>query len=193
MRCIYLFALCCAILMMPAVSSAQNDVASIEKNSSKIDSTTKGVADTAAKVNVDTAVVATPMNCYKQYVDYFTQLGAKPVTDGMQPIVVAFKSKESCHCFMGRVQVTGGKIVAPLYVQTEAGEYKTFAELSPNKKMDPEFLAAVGDDLWSITNGMSVVLQTTDREYGRVFFYKALNNNKAMMNKEAPAPADLVK
>jgi len=185
MRYIYLLFLCCAILIVPAVSSAQNDTASIKKDSSKI--------DTVSKLNVDTAVVATPMNCYKQYVDYFTELGAKPVTDGMQPIVLAFKSKESCHCFMGRVQVTGGKIVAPLYVQTEGGEYKTFSELSPNIKLDPEFLEAVGNDLWSITNGMSVVFQTTEKAYGRVFFYKSLNKSKGVMNKEAPSPADLVK
>lgn len=191
MRYIYLLALCFAILMMPQVGSAQNDTASIKKDSSLIDSSAKELVDSAAKVN-DTAVVSTPMNCYKQYVDYFTELGAKPVADGMQPIVMAFKTKESCHCFMGRVQVTGGKIKAPLYVQTEGGDYKTFAEISPNKKMDPEFLAAVGDDLWSISNGMSVVFHTTDDEYGRVFFYKALNKNKGM-NKEAPSPADLVK
>ena len=185
MRYIYLLFLCCAILIVPAVSSAQNDTVSIKKDSSKI--------DTVSKLNVDTAVVATPMNCYKQYVDYFTELGAKPVTDGMQPIVLAFKSKESCHCFMGRVQVTGGKIVAPLYVQTEGGEYKTFSELSPNIKLDPEFLEAVGNDLWSIANGMSVVFQTTEKAYGRVFFYKSLNKSKGVMNKEAPSPADLVK
>ena len=186
-----------AILMMsimPVIALAQDNAATKKDTAATKIDTAKVVTDTlaAAKINVDTAVVSTPMNCYKQYVDYFTELGAKPVTDGMQPVVVAFKAKESCHCFMGRVQVTGGKIKAPVYVQTEGGEYKTFAELTPDKKMDPDFLAAVGEDLWSISNGMSVVFQTTEKEYGRVFFYKSLNKNKAM-NKEAPSPADLLK
>jgi len=130
------------------------------------------------------------MNCYKQYLDYFTELGAKPVTDGMQLVVIAFKKKESCHCFMGRVEVVGGKIKTPLYVQSEGGDYKSFGDLG--KKLNPEFLSAVGDGLWNISNGMSVVFQTTDDEYGRLFFYKFLNKNK-QMNKEAPSPSELLK
>ena len=187
MKYIYSFSVIFIMTIVPVIASAQDTTAA------KIDSAAAVTTDTAAvKINVDTAVTSTPMNCYKQYFDYFTERGAKPVTDGMQSVVVAFKSKESCHCYMGRVQVTGGKIKAPVYVQTEGGEYKTFAELTPDKKMDPEFLAAVGDDLWSITNGMSVVFQTTDKEYGRVFFYKFVNKDKSM-SKEAPSPSDLLK
>jgi len=191
------------ISAMPAIAFAQQDTASsskIDSASSKKDTLTKSVMDTtvkvspdtvaAVKINVDTAVVAVPMNCYKQYVDYFTELGTKPVSDGMQLVVFAYKKKESCNCLMGRVEVSGGKIKAPLYIQTEGGDYKTFAELG--KKLDPDFIAAVGDGLWTITNGMSVVFQTTDQEYGRVFFYKFLNKNKGM-SKEAPSPADLLK
>ena len=125
---------------------------------------------------MDTAVVALPMNCYKQWLDFFAELGTKPVTDGMQEVVIAFKSKESCHCLMGRVEVSGGKLKAPLFVQTEGGDYKTFAAMG--KKLDPDFIAAQGDGLWTITNGMSVLFQTVDQEYGRVFFYKSLNKNK---------------
>jgi hypothetical protein len=103
----------------------------------------------------------------------------------MQLVVIAFKKKESCHCLMGRVEVVGGKIKSPLYVQTEGGEYKSFNELG--KKLDPEFVTIQGDGLWQITNGMSVVFQTTDQEYGRIFFYKFLNKNKNM-HKEALPP-----
>jgi len=199
----YLFAVIFIISMAPIIASAQIDTTKAKKDTltkSVIDTTTKSVIDTtvkvapdtaaAVKVNVDTAVVAVPMNCYKQYLDYFTELGSKPVTDGMQLVVIAFKKKESCNCLMGRVQVTGGKIKSPVYVQTEGGEYKSFADLG--RKLDPDFVAAVGDGLWSITNGMSVVFQTTDEEYGRLFFYKFLNKNKGMA-KEAPSPADLLK
>ena len=73
---------------------------------------------------------------------------------------------------MGKVEVVGGKIKAPVYVETEGGDFKTFTALG--KKLDQEFLAVQGDGLWSISNGMSVVFQTTDNEYGRIFFYKFL-------------------
>jgi len=189
MKIFNLFLLICMISVIPGVASAQTDTTA----KPKIDSTFKAVVDTAAPVKekADTAsIIATPMNCYKQYVDYFAELGTRPVTDGMQLVVIAFKKKESCNCFMGRVEVVGGKIKAPVYVQTEGGEYKSFPEIG--KRLDPEFVATLGDGLWTITNGMSVVFQTTDMEYGRLFFYKFLNKNK-QMKKEAPSPADLVK
>jgi len=137
----------------------------------------------------DTSVIAVPMNCYKQWFDYFTELGGKPVPDGTHMVVIAFKSKESCHCYMGKVEVINGKIKAPVLVQTEGGDFKSFTSLG--KKLDEDFLAVVGDGLWEITNGMSVVFQTTDKEYGRVFFYKSLNKNKEM-SKEAPSPSELL-
>jgi len=193
MKYIFCVAVLVMIAMLPFVASAQTDTTVKPKiDSTRKDTTYKTVSDTAAvaKLNVDTAVTAVPMNCYKQYVDYFSELGAKPVTDGMQLVVIAFKKKESCHCFMGRVEVSGGKIKAPLYVQTEGGEYKSFTDLG--KKLDPDFVITVGNDLWTISNGMSVVFQTADQEYGRLFFYKFLNKNK-QMHKEAPSPADLLK
>ena len=190
-----LFAVLLTFSITPIIAVGQSDTTAPKKDTTaaiKMDSTLKTPPDTAAavKVNVDTAVVAIPMNCYKQYLDYFTELGAKPVTDGMQLVVIAFKKKESCHCFMGRVEVVGGKIKTPLYVQSEGGDYKSFGDLG--KKLNPEFLSAVGDGLWNISNGMSVVFQTTDDEYGRLFFYKFLNKNK-QMNKEAPSPSELLK
>ena len=195
MKYAYLFAILFTFSITPIIAVGQSDTTAPKKDTTaaiKMDSTLKTPPDTAAavKVNVDTAVVAIPMNCYKQYLDYFTELGAKPVTDGMQLVVIAFKKKESCHCFMGRVEVVGGKIKTPLYVQSEGGDYKSFGDLG--KKLNPEFLSAVGDGLWNISNGMSVVFQTTDDEYGRLFFYKFLNKNK-QMNKEAPSPSELLK
>ena len=146
--------------------------------------------DTVAIKKADSAIViATPMNCYKQWLDAVAERGVKPVTDGTQEVVIAFKSKESCHCYLGKVEVVGGKMKAPLYVQTEGGDYKTFVAMG--KKLDPEFLAVQGDALWQITNGMSVLFQTIDQEYGRVFFYKSINKNK-QANKEAPSPSDLL-
>jgi len=184
------------ISLMPLIVSAQADTTAKAKTDTTIKApvdSVKATVDTAAaeKPKVDSVSIAsTPMNCYKQYVDYFTELGARPVTDGMQLVVIAFKSKDNTSCFMGRVEVAGGKIKSPVFIQTEGGTYKSFSELG--KKLDPDFVAAVGDGLWAITNGMSVVFQTTEQEYGRLFFYKFLNKNKGM-NKEAPSPADLLK
>jgi hypothetical protein len=182
------------MLTLPFIAQAQNDSTALKNDSTSSavkDSSTKPAADTTTiAFKADTASLAIPMNCYKEWFDYFTELGAKPVTDGIQMIVIAFKSKESCHCYMGKVEVSGGKIKTPLYVQTEGGDFKTFTALG--KKLDPEFVSTQGDGLWQIGNGMSVVFQTTDQEYGRIFFYKFLNKNKQMI-KEAPSPSDLLK
>ena len=189
------FVLVCFMFLAPLVSTAQ-----VDSSLTKTDSLAKPPVDTSAKVVAaatvavkpvgDTAVMAVPMNCYKQWIDYFSELGSKPVTDGTQLIVIAFKSKESCHCYMGKVDVLDGKIRTPVYVQTEGGDYKTFTALGKN--LDTEFISAQGAGLWSISNGMSVVFQTTEAEYGRIFFYKFLNKNKQMI-KEAPSPSDLLK
>src|SRR5215204_1211565 len=108
------------ILAVPVVASAQVDTTLAKKDSSMVstaDSMTKQIAvDTTSKA--DTAVIAIPMNCYKQWIDYFAELGAKPLKDGTHPVVIAFKSKESCHCFMGKVEVVGGKIKVPVYIET---------------------------------------------------------------------------
>ena len=191
------------ISAMPVIALAQADTTRVKKAADS--ASLKNVADSATKViTVDTvavkdtvvikkadtvSIVATPMNCYKQWLDVFAERGVKPLTDGMQEVVIAFKSKESCHCYLGRVEISGGKLKAPLFVQTEGGEYKTF--LAMGKKLDEDFITAQGDGLWNVTNGMSVLFQTVDHEYGRVFFYKSLNKNK-QANKEAPSPSDLL-
>jgi len=190
------------ISCLPVIALAQADATSAKKadsassmvkNETAIASQYIPVDTAAIKKTADTAtaiVVAVPMNCYKQWMDAFGERGVKPVTDGTQEVVIAFKSKESCHCYLGKVEVSGGKIKAPLYVQTEGGDYKTFVAMG--KKLDPEFITVQGDGIWSITNGMSVLFQTVDQEYGRIFFYKSLNKNK-QANKEAPSPSDLLK
>ena len=179
------------ILIVPCIAPAQTD-SSASVMVTKSDSVYHPIPDTTAPVikNVDTTMAAVPMNCYKQWHDYFTELGTKPLTDGIHPVVIAFKTKESCHCYMGKAEVAGGKLKFPLQVETEGGTYKTFTEIG--KKLDAEFLAVQGDGLYNIANGMSVVFQTTDNEYGRIFFYKSLNKNK-QMSKEAPSPSELLK
>lgn len=49
----------------------------------------------------------------------------------------------------------------------------TINHLLFGRKLDPDFVAAVGEGLWTITNGMSVVFQTTDQE----LIWKAISLN----------------
>src|SRR4051812_21033452 len=130
MKHINLFSVICLFSIGPIIASAQVDstkakmdtmAKKIDTMANKIDTMHKPVADTTKVVAAmaDTAVISVPMNCYKQWIDYFTELGSKPVPDGTQMIVIAFKNKESCHCYMGKVDVVGGKIKTPVYVETE--------------------------------------------------------------------------
>jgi hypothetical protein len=184
------------ISAIPNICLAQSDTANAIKPTANVNTDsamakTETPVDTVAIKKVDSSsVVATPTNCYKQWMDAFAERKAKPVTDGTHEVVIAFKSKESCRCFLGKVEIAEGKIKAPLYVQTEGGDYKTFVAMG--KKLDLDFVSVQGEALWQVTNGMSVLFQTVEQEYGRVFFYKSLNKNKDA-NKDAPSPADLLK
>jgi len=74
-----------SFLIVPVIASAQTDTAAVMKDTTamKMDTASKAAVDTAVKKEMaDTAVMAAiPMNCYKQWHDYFTELGAKPKID----------------------------------------------------------------------------------------------------------------
>jgi len=178
-----LFPLFAIICLFPLAGFSQTD--STKVDSVKTDNY-KSIIDTSQTA----PVAAVPTNCYNTWYDFMRSRGTKPVTDGMQEVVVSFKSGDNCVCLMGRVEVSGGKIKAPLYIQTEDGNYKPVAELG--KKMDAEFLASMGAELWTISNGMSVLFRTATQEYGRLFFYKFVNKGGSSY-KEAPGPSELIK
>ena len=181
------------LVFLPCIASGQVDTTTKKVDSTKkiMDSAVKPMHDTTTvKKTADTTVITTPTNCYKEWYDTFRNRGARTVTDGTQEVVIAFKSGESCHCFMGKVDVAGGKIKPPLYIQLENGEYKTFSALG--RKLDMEFVNDVGDQLWNITDGMSILFRTSSQENGRLFFYKFLNRH-AQANKVAPTPSELIK
>jgi hypothetical protein len=72
----------------------------------KPDTTHPPVIDTV-KVVIDTIV---KKDCYTEYYEIMRTRGAKPVTDGMQQVVIAFKSPDgSCLCFMGQNRGTGSQ------------------------------------------------------------------------------------
>src|SRR5436190_3983853 len=104
----------CMMLLLSIFASAQDTTAA------KHDTVTakQPAIDTTVK-KTDSAATAVATNCYRQWYDVFSARGAKPVTDGTQEVVITFKSGETSHCFMGKVEVAGGKIKPPLYVQSE--------------------------------------------------------------------------
>ena len=155
------------------------DSAVIKHDSTKVD-TIRVVVDTVVK-----------KDCYNEYYDIMKTKGAKHVTDGMQQVVITLRGPEGCRCFLGQVEVVGGKIRPPLQFQQDDGQYRPVTTLG--KKLEPAFVATMTpDELYSIKDGMSVVFRTSDQEYGRLFFYKFVNKGTAA-NKVAPSAAELMK
>jgi hypothetical protein len=178
------FILVIACLILPFLVQGQ-----VDTNSKHVADTTVKPVDTAKKMADTAGVAKVPQNCYTKWYDYMSTHGAKAVADGMQQVVIAVRSGESCHCYMGKIEIAGGRIKAPLYIQEESGQYKTSAELG--KKLDPEFVTTMGADLWKIVDGMSSLFRTTDQEYGRLFFYE-FANKQGGVKKEAPSPEELM-
>lgn len=140
---------------------------------------------------VDTAVIVTPKDCYQEWYEKMRARGANPVTDGMHPVVITLKSESSGVCMMGKIQVTNGKIVPPLMVQQEDGEY--IAANLMGKKLDPGFTGTMSaDELYTVTDGMSILFRTASQEYGRLLFYTFAKKDKTA-NKVAPSPDELIK
>jgi hypothetical protein len=177
------------------VAVVKVDTAKLAADSAKLAAEAAALAalreDSIKKVKADSLAALAKKDCYQAWYEVMRARGAKPVTDGMQQIVIALKDTVNCNCFMGQVEVAGGKIKPPLYVQQENGEYRPITVMG--KKIEPAFAAAMGEDqLHSISEGMSIVFRTTDNEYGRIFFYKFVNKS-AQSNKTAPSPTDLIK
>ena len=164
------------------------------KDSTKVpaDSTVAAVTDSIAKPQTtDTAVMVAVKDCFQEWYEKFRTRGAKPVTDGTHPVIITLKSEEAAVCLVGQVQVANGKIVPPLLVQQEDGEFKPFNTVG--KKLDPVFASSMTEDqLLGITDGMSILLRTNNQEYGRIIFYTFANKGGKAI-KTAPNPGELIK
>lgn len=137
------------------------------------------------------AKAAPPKDCFREWLDLFRDRGGKPVPDGTQEVIITLRRSDKSLCYMGKIDVVGGKMKLPLWVQKDDGTFETFA--ATGKKLDPEFQATTSEeDLLAITDGMSISFRTNEQEYGRLFFYKFLND-KPKANKIAPSPAALIK
>lgn len=184
----------CLLLLAPVFASSQV-VPPVRDTSVKAAPTdTLPMKDSAAMVKKDTVYVdstAVKKTCYAEWFDAFRTRGAKAVPDGMQQVVISLKDAENCRCFMGQVEVVGGKIKPPLYFQQENGDYRPVSIVG--KKLEAAFTTSMTpEELYAIKDGMSILFRTSDQEYGRLFFYKYVNK-LAQSNKEALSPAELIK
>ena len=129
-------------------------------------------------------------NCFKEWYTLFKERGATPVPDGVNDVIITLRNNEYNQCFMGRVEVSNGKLVGRLQVQKVDGSYEEFDKrVSASYQNDQGTLR---EDLRDITNGMSASVTLSDGDYIRLFFYKSLAG-KPVANKKAPAPSVLVK
>jgi len=108
----------------------------------------------------------------------------------VQDVIISIRGGEYGECFMGRVEVSGEKMIGKLQVQKMDGTYEEF-----DKKVSASYQNDQGtlkDELRMINNGMSAFVRLTDGEIIGLFFYKSLAD-KPKSNKKAPSPSMLVK
>ena len=132
-------------------------------------------------------------DCFKEWYSIMRDRGAATVTDGTHDVILTLRNTQNgtSNCYMGRVEVVGGKIKRPIMVQKQDGSYEAFASLG--KGLDPVFAKSMTeDDLSTITDGMSVNFHMSDMEFGRIFFYTFVTDKPKGL-KQAPSPKALIK
>ena len=110
--------------------------------------------------------------------------------EGVNDVIITLRNADYSECFMGRIEVTNGRISGKLQIQKVDGSYAEF-----DKRVSASYQNAEGtlkEDLRDVVNGMSASVTLSDGEYIRLFFYKTLAE-KPVANKKAPAPSVLVK
>lgn len=132
-------------------------------------------------------------DCFKEWTSLFRERGAAAVTDGTHSVVISLWNSKAgtSNCYMGKVDVSGGKIKRPVLVQKEDGSFEPFSTLG--KGLDPSMYKNMTEDqIATITDGMSIYFQLSDIEGGQIFFYTFVNPKPKKL-KEAPSAKSLVK
>lgn len=132
-------------------------------------------------------------DCFKEWYNLFRERGAATVTDGTQDVIISLRNTVAgvSQCYMGRVEVAGGKIKRPIMIQKVDGSYEPFATLG--KGLDPGFIKSMTEDeMNTIADGMSVNFLMAGGEFGRIFFYTFLNEKPKAL-KQAPSARTLIK
>lgn len=129
-------------------------------------------------------------DCFAEWYSLFKERGANPVADGTHDVIITLRNGTYSACFLGRIEVSAGKLAGKLQVQKTDGSYEEF-----DKKVSAAYQNTEGvlrEDLRDVHNGMSASLALTDGEMIRLFFYKSIGD-KPKANKKAPAPSALIK
>lgn len=128
-------------------------------------------------------------SCFKDWYALFKERGAKPIEDGTHEVIITLRHADYAECFMGKIDVAGGKIVSKLSIQKVDGSYAEFDKRVSEAYQNSE--GVLKEEMRSINNGMSAPVVLLDGESIRLFFYKSLGD-KPKANKKAPAPSALV-
>jgi len=137
-----------------------------------------------------TKPAANSSNCFKDWYTLFKERGGNPIPDGPNDVIITLRSSDYNECFMGRIDVLGGKINGKLQIQKQDGSYEEFDKQVSGAYQNPE--GVLKEELREVTNGMSAPVTLNGGEMIRLFFYKSLAD-KPKANKKAPAPSALVK
>jgi len=130
-------------------------------------------------------------SCYGEWMALFRERGAKPVPNGSHEVIISIRNEQGSQCYVGKAEVSEGKIMPPILIQKQDGSFEPVGALG--KQLDPTWLASQNKDtLYEIVDGASMTFYTTEKEFGKLFFYKFLND-KPKANKVAPPPSALVK
>jgi hypothetical protein len=130
-------------------------------------------------------------NCYSEWYSIFRERGAKPIPNGTHDIVITIRHGNYAECFMGKVDVFGGKISGKPQVQKVDGSYEEWDTRLSAYYFDSEGKIK-NNAVLEIANGMSQELSGSEGEIVRAFFYQFLAE-KPKANKKAPAPTSLIK
>ena len=129
-------------------------------------------------------------NCFKDWYSLFKERGANTVPDGTNDVIISIRNGDYSECFMGKIDVAGGVLNGKIQVQKIDGSYGEFDKSVSAAYMNNE--GRLKEELRIINGGMTASVPLTDGEVIRLFFYKSLKD-KAMGNKKAPSPSQLIK
>src|SRR5688572_8841479 len=69
---------------------------------------------------------AASKDCFKEWYTLFKERGAIEIPDGSQEVIITLRSADYSECFMGKIDVAGGKVSGKLQVQKMDGSYEEF-------------------------------------------------------------------
>ena len=129
-------------------------------------------------------------DCFNQWYTLFRERGASPIADGTHDVIISLRHSGFSECYMGKIDVTAGKLSSKLQIQKLDGSFAEF-----DKKVSAAYQNSEGvlkEESLEVTNGMSASIAMDSGEIVRLFFYKSIAE-KPKANKRAPAPSALIK